>query len=77
VLARQEIRKVKRAEARAPRLIPQGSAELAEDHRFTQKVNGNPGPKSVFICVHPWFVNSWSDFNCGIQDEGVPQCPAM
>jgi hypothetical protein len=25
--------------------------------------------KSVFICVHPWFVNSRLHFNRGIQDD--------
>jgi hypothetical protein len=44
-----------------------GSQELAESHQFTRQVNGKSGRKSVFICVHLWFMNSWSDFNCGIQ----------
>ncbi len=42
---------------------------LAENGRFTRRVKEGPGQKSVFICVHLWFMNSLSGFNCGIQGE--------
>jgi hypothetical protein len=41
----------------------------AENGRFTRWVKEGPGPKSVFICVHPWFMNSLSGFNGVIQDH--------
>jgi hypothetical protein len=41
----------------------------AENGRVTRRVKEGPGPKSVFIRVHPWFRNSLSGFNCVIQDH--------
>jgi len=43
-----------------------GYQGLAEQASFTQRVNEKSGLKSVFIRVHPWFLNSLSHCNCGI-----------
>jgi len=43
-----------------------GYQGLAEQASFTQRVNEKSGSKSVFIGVHPWFMNSLFHFNCGI-----------
>jgi hypothetical protein len=44
-----------------------GYQGLAEEPWLTRSVNEVQGPKSVCICVHPWFMTSSSDFNCGFQ----------
>ena len=40
---------------------------------FTRKVNQKSGSESVFVRVHPWFINSLSSFNCGIQVKSKNQ----
>jgi hypothetical protein len=40
---------------------------VAEKQRHTQRVSKTLSPKSVCIRVHPWFMTSSSNSNCGIQ----------